>query len=318
MEYTILGQTEIEVSRLALGTWQVAGWNCSDESRFVENIKAALDFGITLFDTAESYGNGKAEQLTAKAIGRDLRKSIVLATKFSHKNAKPEKLRLSLEASLRRLNTDYIDLYQYHWPARGLDSKIVIEQLFKFKQEGKIRAIGVSNWMEPEWDELESVDGIDSLQPCYSLLWRSVETNILKLCKSKQIAVFPYSPLCQGLLTGRFKDLESLPVDVRKSNAWFSPQKFDLVLKVIEAVEELGRIYNKTAAQVALRWLLDNSVVTAPIFGASSTQQIKENVGALGWTLSDEHRSYLDSVSSPLSADLKPHDTLFGWHPRGI
>ncbi len=318
METTRLGKTDIVVPRLCVGSWQAAGWSSCDDDRFCRTLAHAIDRGLTFIDTAEGYGAGHSEQLVGKTV-KGRRDQVVLATKFGPGSAAtPEKLREALERSLRNLQTDYVDLYQHHWPGKQPPLDETLAELQKLKQEGKIRAVGVSNYMEPEWDEVSDPSVIDCLQPNHSLLWRSIEPAVLPLCRQHGIAVIPYSPLCQGILAGKFHSLDELPQerDPRKSNRRLTPDQFPAVLKVVEAVERVAAKVGKTPAQVAIRWLLDQPGITAPIVGASRPEQVDQNLGALGWTLDRDDWQQLADISWPLSADLHPHDALWGWHPR--
>ena len=181
MEYTRLGRSEIIVSRLALGCWQASpDWQSFDAQRFTQTVYAALSNGITLFDTAPVYGAGSSEELLSKALDSE-RTRVVIATKFTHRDSAPHKLRLAVEESLRRLRTDYIDLYQQHWPSPNIPFAETQEELLRLQHEGKIRAIGVSNWMEPEFAAHSDLSHIQTLQPSYSLLWRSIEKNVFCL-----------------------------------------------------------------------------------------------------------------------------------------
>src|SRR5262245_52068822 len=168
----LLGRTGIEVSRICIGCMPASGWASSDEAGFLDTVRHALDMGLNFLDTAAAYGNGYSEELVSKAIaGR--RDQVVIATKFNFDHSHPKDVRLSLERSLRRLRTDHIDLLQQHWPPLDIPLSDTIGELARLKDEGKIRAIGVSNWMEPEWEELGDPPQVDSLQPAHSLLWRS-------------------------------------------------------------------------------------------------------------------------------------------------
>ncbi len=315
VETTVLGRTGIEVSRICVGCWQAAGWATSDDERFITTVRHALDSGLNFLDTAVAYGGGHSEELVGKAIaGR--REHVVVATKFSPHASRPEHVRRSLDAALTRIGTDYIDLFQQHWPPVDLPLADTIGELERLKEEGKIRAIGVSNWMEPEWDEFDDPSRVDCLQPNHSLLWRFIEKSVLPLCKKHDIAVIPYSPLCQGILAGRFKSLDDIPNDPRKENRRLRPDEFPRVLEVVGTLGEVADKYGKTMAQTAIRWLLDQDGVTAPIVGASRPEQVDQNLGAFGWHLEPEDWRRLADASLPLSIDLKPHDTLWGWHPK--
>ena len=315
MEMTTLGRTGIEVSRLCMGCWQAAGWASSDDERFVATIRHGLDQGLSFLDTAVGYGRGHSEELVGKAVeGR--RDQVVIATKFSHPSSRPDDVRRACDEACQRLRTDYIDLFQQHWPPRDIPLADTIGALERLKEEGKIRAIGVSNWMEPEWEEIDDPSRVECLQPNYSLLWRSIETSVLPLCRQHNIAVITYSSICQGILAGRFRDLEDVPQDSRSHNRRLTPEEFPQVLEVLAVLEEVAAKYGRTMAQTALRWLLDQPGITAPIIGASRPEQVDQNLGALGWSLDPDDWQRLADVSWPLSENLAPHDTLWHWHPR--
>ncbi len=316
-ESCLLGQTDIRISRLCFGGWQASGWSSSNDLSFKKTLAHALDSGINFIDTAEAYGDGHSETLIGQVVrGRD-RKSLVIASKFSHSHSEPALIRKSLDSSLSRLQTDYLDLYQQHWPPRRPPLVDAVVELERLKAEGKIRAIGVSNWMDPEWREIDNPGRIDSLQPCYSLLWRSIEPQVLPLCIRHSIAVLPYSPLCQGLLTGRFSREEDIPKDFRSKNRLFSASSLAALQSFLGTLSRLSHEYGRPMGAIALRWLLDQNGVTAAVVGASSPQQVDENLKALSWHMEPQHLTLLSESSLPFSAHLRPHDTLWNWHPRG-
>ena len=258
METVFLGRTGIGVPRLCVGGWQAAGWQSSSDKTFTSMLEYALERGLYFIDTAPAYGKGRSEELIGKVI-KGRRDKVVLATKFFFNESTPTRMRSALEGSLRRLGTDYIDLYQQHWPPKTPPLMETLTELERLKSEGKIRAIGVSNWMEPEWSEVDDPARVECLQPCYSLLWRVVEREVLPLCRRYNIAVIPYSPLCQGILAGRFKDLKdvpSAPSDPRRQNIRLRPENIDATRRVVLVLEEVAVRYGKTPAQCALRWLL--------------------------------------------------------------
>jgi aryl-alcohol dehydrogenase-like predicted oxidoreductase len=315
METVKIGKTAIEVPRLCVGCWQASGWVSSDDERFMDTLRFAIDKGLTFLDTAEGYGGGHSEILVGKVIaGR--RDKVTVATKFSHRASRPEDVRKHLEQSLKRLQTDYIDIFQQHWPPKDIPLADTIGELERLKEEGKIRAVGVSNWMEPEWEEIDDPSRIDCLQPNYSLLWRAVEPHVLPLCRKHGISVVTYSSLCQGVLAGRFRKIEDVPQDPRSQNLRLKPENIAETLTVVDALTEVAGKYGKTLSQTALRWLLDQDGVSAPIVGASRPEQVEENMGALGWKLEGEDWLRLSEVSAPLSESLGPTDTLWNWHPR--
>lgn len=315
MEMTALGRTGISVSRLCLGTWQASGWTNSNDEMFDRVVRYGLDHGVTFIDTAPAYGDGHSERLVGRAIsGR--RHSVILATKFHHTTSRPDQIEAALEQSLRNLGTDYVDLYQQHWPPRNPPLEETIGALERLKERGLIRAIGVSNWMEPEWSEISDPSRIEVLQPCFSLLWRSIESTVLPLMRRHDIGVIAYSPLAQGILTGKISP-ETIPADWRAKNRLLSPERFPLVQPILEELAAVARDLGRTPAEVALRWALDTPGITSIIVGATSMEQLERNLGTFGWSLPPDRRARLDAVSAPLSAGLDPHDTLWGWHPRG-
>jgi aryl-alcohol dehydrogenase-like predicted oxidoreductase len=170
--------------------------------------------------------------------------------------------------------------------------------------------------MEPEWDEIDDPSVIDCLQPNYSLLWRSIEPNVLPLCRRNDIGIITYSTLCQGILAGKFESLEDVPDDSRGSNQRLTEEEFPQVMEVVDVLREVAEAHGKTMAQTAIRWVLEQEGVTCAIVGASRPEQVDDNLGALGWELDAEACERLSEVSWPLSADLQPHDTLWNWHPR--
>ena len=315
METTLLGRTGISVSRLCAGSWQVSGWASSNDEGFKKTLSHAIACGINFIDTAEIYGDGHAERLVGQVI-KSCRDKVVIATKFSHTNSRPKQIRKALEGSLKRLATDYVDLYQQHWPPKAPPLQETIDELVKLKKEGKIRAIGVSNWMEPEWGEIKDPSVIESLQPCYSLLWRVIEKEVLPLCLRHNIAVIPYSSLCQGFLTGRFRKISEIPDDWRQKNKYRAPAMFEKMLKVLTVMDSLAGKYDKPLSAIALRWLLDKPGITAPIVGASRPEQVDENLKALNWHLEKADWEALSAASAGVSDGIGPHESMWGFHPR--
>lgn len=315
MEYAEIGSTGIKVSRLAFGSWQVSGWATSDVATFERTFNEAIDLGINLIDTAENYGNGLAEEVIGRAAA-GCRERLIIATKFSHFNSSPKRLRNSLERSLIRLRTDYIDIYQQHWPPRKPPLEDTITELEKLRSEGKIRVIGVSNWMEPEFKEIDNPSRVQCLQICYNLLWRRIEKSVLPLCREHNIAVLAYSPLCQGLLSGRAELLQEVPNDSRRRNLMFDPARNSAVLDFIKALKNMAAEHNRPAAALAYRWLLDQPAVTAVIVGASNPEQLADNANALGWRLDPKHDAVLSELSAKVEVPVDPHVSIWTWHPR--
>ncbi|MGC9505248.1 aldo/keto reductase [Baaleninema sp.] len=228
METRQLGTSDVRITPILMGTWQAGKnmWTGIDDDQMVKAIRTAYESGITTIDTAEQYGDGYSERIVAKALS-DVRDKVVYATKVFANHLKYDWVLEACHRSLENLNTDYIDLYQIHWPAGSWGSEIVpIEEtmsaLVKLKEDGKIRAIGVSNFSREQLAQASQYGRIDSLQPPYSLFWRNVETDGMPYCVEQNISILAYSPLAQGLLTGKFgRDHQFEEGDHRAKNKLF-------------------------------------------------------------------------------------------------
>ncbi|MFQ5583992.1 MAG: aldo/keto reductase [Calditrichia bacterium] len=302
-----LGKEGPFLTEVGLGAWAIGGpwawgWGPQDDQQSVETIRRAIDLGINWIDTAAVYGLGHGEEVVGQAI-RERRKDIFLATKCGlvwddrrrvRNNLRPESIRRECENSLRRLNTDYIDLYQIHWP----DPKTNVEdswgEMIRLKEEGKVRYIGVSNFDIPLLEKCNSIEPVQSLQPPYSMLHRilypDVEKEILPWCKEHGVGVVVYSPLQNGLLTGKFtkERLESLPPDDwRHKSEFFKEPFFSRTLKFVERLKPIAEKYRKSLTDLAIAWVLMNPAVTSAIVGARRPEQVEENIDGSGWQISE-------------------------------
>ena len=267
MEYRKLGQTEISVSVMAMGCWAITGdstWGEQDESESIATIRAALDVGINFFDTAEMYGAGYSEELLSKAL-TGKRDEVVLASKLNQdRMVDPSKIREACEGSLRRLGTDYLDLYQIHWNHPDARWPEVFEALENLRTEGKIRAIGVCNLGTLDMQRIPADLRCCSNQLPYSLLWRAIEYDIESLCIEKGLGILCYSPLAQGLLAGKFFDPDSVP-EGRARTRWFSsdrpqtrhgePGEEERTFATLEKIQEISDGLHQPMARLALDWL---------------------------------------------------------------
>lgn len=309
MKYRPLGQSGIEASVVAFGAWAVGGWfwGGADEQDSIEAIRKALDVGITLIDTAPAYGLGHSEEIVGKAIqGR--RDEVILATKcglvwhtdkglhFFDESGKPvrkylgaESIRYEVENSLRRLRTDVIDLYQTHWQDAITPIEETMTTLLDLKQEGKIRAIGVSNATIGQMDEYRTIGPLDSDQEKYSMLDRDIDSEQLPYCEENNIAVLAYSPLAQGLLTGKVAaDRELSKSDMRSEDPRFSVQNRKKALVFLEELRPIADAHGATFAQLAVAWTLAQPGLTHALVGARNPQQAEENATAADVVLADE------------------------------
>ncbi len=301
MQRRPLGDSGLEVSPLALGTWAMGGfvptWGTVDDRESIAAIHQALDAGINLIDTAPIYGLGHAEETVGKAIqGR--RHEVLVATKCglllpkSEEDLPPrclgrDSVLRECDSSLRRLRTDTIDLYQCHWPDPETPIEETMGALTTLWERGKIRAIGLSNFSCEQITAARDYGPIHSVQPCFSMFHLRAAEDLLPYCIEHRIGVLAYGPLAKGLLTGKF-DSDSRFDDIRASDPDFTGDRFLRNLGIVEEIRRIAKAYDKTAAQLALNWTSHYPGVTAPIFGAKRPSQVLENVGAVGWTISED------------------------------
>ena len=308
MKQVRLNNSDKEISAVILGTWAIGGshWGPYDEENAVRAIDSALDGGINAIDTAPVYGDGHAEELVGKAIhGR--RDKIFLATKCGldiysrtyDRDLSPSYIEKDLHGSLKRLNTDCIDLYQCHWPDPRTPVEETMAALLKFREQGKIRHIGVSNFSGAELVAALCHAPIFSLQPHYSLLDRGAEKDQLPLCVENGINVFPYGSLGAGMLTGKYRECPQFKRGDARSFFYrhFKPKYWPKVRRLVDEVEAMAQRKSVTAGAVALSWLLGQPGVKSVIVGARSAVQVTENIAGVPVDLTEEDLRLLD-VSS--------------------
>jgi aryl-alcohol dehydrogenase-like predicted oxidoreductase len=310
-----------QVSRIGLGSWAIGGseWGEVSDSDAIDTCLAIFDHGINLIDTAPIYGHGRAEQIIGKAMRRHgAREKFYIATKAGLEwnsdgvfaNSTPGRLRQEFEDSLRRLATDYVDLYQIHWPDTTLPIERAAEVLLALYEQGKIRAIGVSNFWPAQMDAFRSVAPLHSNQPPYNLFERAIDDDVLPYCREHSIAVLTYSSLCRSLLGGRLtKDTQFPDGDIRRVDPKFQPPHFAQYLDVVAHLDTFAHThYGKTVLELAVRWVLDRPGVSAALWGAKRPDQLKAVKGILDWRLSDEAMREIaaivrESVTDPVGPE---------------
>ena len=309
MEYTRIPNCKFEVSRIALGTWSIGGfgWGGSDDRQSLATIRLALEKGINIIDTAPIYGKGHSEELVGQALAEHgKRESICVATKFGLTfdtatigvDSSPGRIRKEIEDSLRRLRTDYIDVYQVHWPDVSRPFEQTAEVLAGLLKQGKIRAIGVSNHSPQQMDAFRKAAPIHTAQPPYNLFERAIERDVLPYCRDHSIAVLAYGPLCRGLLSGRMRsDTKFGNDDVRSADPKFQQPRY---AQYLEAVARLDRFaqekYGKRVIHLAMRWVLDQPGVTVALFGGRKPEQLDAIDGVLGWNLDAAAMKEIDRI----------------------
>ncbi len=315
MEYRAFGATELKVSALGFGTWEIGnpGYGLTVEAEAVAAIHRALDLGITCVDTAPGYGQGRSEMIVGKALGAR-RKEIVLVTKCGlawneaeeaskqWRDSTPQRIAKEIDDSLRRLGTDWIDVYIVHWP----DLKTPIEEtaaaMAAVVQSGKARYVGVSNYRLEQVKAFHAVQPVSVMQMGYNLFDRRIEADILPYCQEQGIGVMSYGSLCYGLLTGTFTaDTHFTPPDWRASGkafglSLFTPENFPSNVAVVAALKAVAAATGKTVPQLALNWVLHRPGVTLGLSGMRKPEEVEDNVGATGWQLSPAERARIDEI----------------------
>ena len=307
MEYTEIAGYR-DVSRLGFGCWATGGhgWGNIDDHDPIAAVECAFDRGITFYDTADVYGFGKSEERLYRALGNH-RNKVVIATKFgvrwddsgkTWKDISPSYMRKALEASLRRLKLDCIPIYYIHWPDGKTDLVDILQAMEGCMQEGKIGAIGISNFSTEQIKEAVEFAPIHGFQTRLNLLERTAIYDTLPLCRANNIAFISWGSLADGLLTGKFlKESTFSDNDHRSRNPHFQELQFLLNLEKVEKLKKLASAINVSSAQLALRWLLDTTGVGSVLVGAKSPIQIEENIGALDWRLSDSEYDQLNTLT---------------------
>ncbi|MCL5270160.1 MAG: aldo/keto reductase [bacterium] len=330
MDMRQLGNSDVKVTPIILGTWAIGGlmWGRTDEKDSIEAIDKSIELGVTTLDTAPIYGCGLSEEIVGRAIaGR--RDRVQILTKFgvnwetdegtAHggiigidgrkvpvcRNGSRKRIIHECEQSLRRLRTDYIDLYQHHWPDPATPIEETFTALEKLLQEGKIRAVGVSNYTPELMSEARRHVPLASVQPPYSMINRGIEENVLPFCRKHDVGVIVYSPMQRGLLTGKIGvDQVFPPADHRSREPFFKPENRRQVNDFLEKIRPIAEAHNATLGHVAIQWVRRQPGVTAALVGARNARQAEENACALDLKLSDAEWREIDRHLAGVKLDL--------------
>jgi aryl-alcohol dehydrogenase-like predicted oxidoreductase len=308
MQLTEIPGTTVKVSPVAIGTWAIGGWmwGGTDEAESVATIRAALDHGINLIDTAPVYGFGRSEEIVGKAIAEDhLRSRVVIATKAGlqwedgkvTRNAGRARILQEVEDSLRRLRTEYIDIYQVHWPDPLVPVEETADAMKTLYRQGKIRAIGVSNFSLDQMERFRRVAPLHVLQPPYNLFERAIEADLLPYCRKNKIATLGYGALCRGLLSGRMRpDTVFGGDDLRRSDPKFVAPRFAQYLAAVQRLDSLAQQrFGKRVIHLAIRWMLDQGITTA-LWGARHPGQLQPVDEVTGWRLDAPVKAEIDRI----------------------
>jgi myo-inositol catabolism protein IolS len=310
MQYRELGNSGITISAIIMGTWQAGKkmWAGIDDTQTTAAIRAAFDLGITTFDTAEEYGNGHSERILGNAL-KDMRDRIVIASKVYPNHLEPTALVEACHRSLKNLSTDYIDLYQIHWPSGSWGTNVVpiqksMEALMRLQEQGKIRAVGVSNFSARQVQETLACGPVASVQPPYSLFWRQAEKELIPFCRARGITILAYSALAQGILTGKFgPDHVFAKGDHRRRNRLFAPENRENVKQALGLMIPMAESKNVSPARLALSWVIHQEGVCA-VAGARNAAQVSDNARAADLVLSENDLQELDRLSAIVTDNL--------------
>jgi aryl-alcohol dehydrogenase-like predicted oxidoreductase len=306
------------LSAVGFGCWAIGGdWNNTTDQSSIDAVQRAVDLGINLFDVAPVYGFGHAEEVLGKSL-KGRRQKVVVASKCGllwdeqrniTNNLTAKSILWEIDNSLRRLNTDHIDIYQLHWPDPNTPIEETMEALQSIKEAGKIRYIGVSNFSVELMKQAMEIGMIVSYQGLYNMLERNPESyheipltyrtqeEILPFCQEHGLAFFPYSPLFQGLLTGTFKARGNFDDnDMRANNPKLKGESFQTYFEMVEKLKGFAQEIGKPLSQVAINWLIKQDAVTSVICGAQNIQHIEENVASTEWDLTDDLMTQIDGI----------------------
>jgi aryl-alcohol dehydrogenase-like predicted oxidoreductase len=308
MEQIAIGFSGVKTSRIGLGTWAIGGWmwGGTDEAQSIATIRAAVEQGVTLIDTAPVYGFGRSEQIVGKALAEGgLRNKVQIATKVGlnwrdgtiFRDSSAPRIRREVEDSLRRLRTDVIDLYQVHWPDLETPFVETARTLEDLRREGKIRAIGVSNYSPAQMNVFRAVARLDAVQPPYNLFEREIEADVLPYAKASGLSILSYGALCRGLLSGRMTAKTIFEGDdLRKVDPKFQGDRFRQYLAAVDELKTLaGDRFGKSVLALAVRWVLDQGPTIA-LWGARHPDQLDPIAEIDGWHIDEASKQEIDGI----------------------
>jgi aryl-alcohol dehydrogenase-like predicted oxidoreductase len=317
-----LGNTDLHLTEIGFGAWAIGGggwafgWGSQDDKDAIEAIRRGVELGINWIDTAAVYGLGHSEKLVAKAV-EGMRENLIIATKCSlvwdddgniSSSLKADSVRREAEDSLRRLGTDYIDLYQIHWPHDDEHIEEGWAEIGKLIEEGKVRYGGVSNFAVEHLERAHKIHPVASLQPPYSMLRRQIESSQMPWCDEHEVGILAYSPMASGLLTGKWRDKELDEDDWRNKATEFNEPNLSVNLWLVDQLRPIAEKYGKTVAQFSVAWTLRRPELTSAIVGARNTEQVEENTQAAGWEIDMEDLDRVEELLAERKEKLREVD----------
>ena len=329
MEYRKFGQTGVDISAIGFGCWEIGGgYGSIEETDFIKAINRALEIGINSFDTAEAYGFGASEKSLAKALG-SRRKEAVITTKFgvgypdtpNYRDSTRKRVMESIEKSLKALNTDYVDVYLIHWPDRNVPFEEPMRALDDLVKQGKVRAVGLSNFKLNEIEACMKTRRVDVVQYCWNMFDRRMQKEIFPYCRENKIGVMAYGSLAYGMLTGTLSEEKTFEKNDWRSKRGqlgninlfqhlFGPDHFLKNLRAVEELKGVAKRYSKTLPQLALNWTLSNPVISTALVGCRNPGEVDDNAGSLGWKISDADKREIDAIFAKHGAVTMPETWL--------
>jgi aryl-alcohol dehydrogenase-like predicted oxidoreductase len=325
MEHRPFGQTGLDVSAIGYGCWEIGGgYGDIEEAEFRSAVARSLDLGINCFDTAEGYGMGASERALGKALG-SRRDEAVVVTKFGMnykdkpnlRDSSRERVIASIDKSLKNLGTDYVDVYLVHWPDRETPFEETMLALDEIVREGKVRFVGLSNFKLEEIEACMAVRRVDVVQYGWNMFDRRMQREILPYCEKNGVGFMAYGSLTFGLLTGTFTedhDFGAADWRARQGNmgaikmfaALFGPEKFKDNVRAVEELKGVAARYDKSLPQLALRWAISHPAVSTALVGCRNVAEVEDNIGAVGWTISDKDLAEIDAIFERHGIDTTP------------
>ena len=325
MELRPFGGTGLDVSAIGFGCWEVGGgYGDADEAEFGHAVGRALDLGVNCFDTAEGYGMGASEQALGRALGRR-RDEAIIVTKFGMnyrdkpnlRDSSRERVHATIDKSLKNLGTDWVDVYLVHWPDRETPFEETMQALEEIVRDGKVRHVGLSNFKLEEIEACRQAFRVDVVQYGWNMFDRRMQREILPYCQEHEIGFMAYGSLCFGLLTGTFtEDMDFGAGDwrSRKGNmgsikmfeALFGAETFPRNVRAVDELKAIAARYDKSLPQLALRWAISHPGVSTALVGCRNTAEVEDNVGAVGWSISDADLAEIDGIFDSHGIDTTP------------
>jgi aryl-alcohol dehydrogenase-like predicted oxidoreductase len=314
-----IGLSEKQHSPMGFGGWSFGPdqWSGKEDENLLAAMESALENGITHFDTASGYGRGHSERLVGRFMASKRREQIFLASKYDASEISAQDMLRAVDASLSRLQTDMIDLYYIHWPRSGKDMRPWMEALETARQQGKIAAIGVSNFSIEQMEQVAEVGRIDAHQLPYNLLWRFNERAIIPYCETHEIAVVTYSSIAHGILVGRFGRDVTFPVGDQRRNdiVLFKPGVWDKVYEGVEELKAVAERAGRSLIHLAIRWVLHQRGVTSVLVGARDSRQAASNAQALEGAIPDSVFDEMNAISDRLMQHIPDQGNPYAYYP---